>query len=77
MPDLTLYRDDIEDLREIVVAFRSLIRWRLGEVVSSSDLVLCAESERLSDLLLDRLVQNLHPERTPSVTDTDTDTSLV
>lgn len=52
MPDLTLYEDDVELIRDALASYK-----RRCSATEAED------CERLGDLLLDRLVQHLHPKR--------------
>lgn len=56
MPDLTLYRDDITVIRDALKCYRRV----LLTTNRDSDR---ENAARIEDLLIDRLVQNLHPAR--------------
>lgn len=57
MPDLTLYRDDVTVIRDALKCYRNVLRANQRETGTVQNV------ERLGDLLIDRLVQNLHPAR--------------
>jgi hypothetical protein len=64
MPDLTLYEQDVELIRDALGDYNASMRKRANErIVDDSVYDDIKETERLSDLLLDRLVQRLHPKR--------------
>jgi hypothetical protein len=61
MPDLTLYEDDVELIRDALAAYKRTCS-------ATEDAEAC---ERLSNVLLDRLVQHLHPVRLHSESELD------
>ncbi len=67
MPNITLYRDDVESMRSICASLKS--RLKEEEVYGSltdDEYSVIATCERIADLLLIRLAQNCHPTRDPS-----------
>lgn len=76
MPDITLYKEDIEALRGLCVVLKTKIRRdttdrtlpngeivRAKRVASDDELAMLAQCDDLSNLLLLRLLQGLHPKR--------------
>lgn len=65
MPDITLYRDDVVRLRDVVLCKRrALCEVALKRVLRDEEYDEMLQLDRLADVLLDRLVQLLHPRRT-------------
>jgi hypothetical protein len=67
MPNITLYRDDVEKLTSICKTLRNL-KHEQGKkrILNDLDYDLITDCDRLADLLFDRLQQNCHPSRRKS-----------
>jgi hypothetical protein len=64
MPDITLYEDDVELIRDALGFHRAALRERaVKRVVDESTYEEIANLERVRDIMLDRLVQHRHPKR--------------
>ena len=66
MPDLTLYREDVDTLMSIMHEFRACTRRKVnieGLQLNERELELYREADRLADLFVDRVVQRLHSPR--------------
>lgn len=63
MPDLTLYEEDIDLIRDVLAGYKREVESRIAQDQSETFLRDLEDIDRIRDTLLDHLVQHLHPSR--------------